>query len=119
MTPEEAVAAVRRTASLLGKTGDPDALRFTVVGDADALPGTIRIVSVTAAGAAIDTLAQVPLSHVPCPNGTAAAMTCASTRPIRAGDGAGVSAVRCATTRPRMRMSSASAVRPPSTSSES
>jgi predicted DNA-binding antitoxin AbrB/MazE fold protein len=27
LTPEEAVAAVRRTASLLGKTGDPEILR--------------------------------------------------------------------------------------------
>src|SRR5262249_22690470 len=59
-------------------------LRFVLVGDAEALPGTVRIVSLSPAGAATDVLGQVPLAQVPCADAVASGMTCASTRPIRA-----------------------------------
>jgi len=65
-------------------TGDPDALRFVLAGVADDLPGSLSLLSFTSEGAALDTLADLPLGEVPCPPGLPAGMTCGSTRPIRA-----------------------------------
>lgn len=65
-------------------THDPDALRFVLAGAADDLPTTVTIVSMSAAGQAIDGLSDVPLFQVACPAGVPAGMVCGSTRPIRA-----------------------------------
>jgi hypothetical protein len=65
-------------------TGDPDALRFVVMGFYDDLPSTLSLLSIGADGAPIDALAGVPLGDVPCPASAPAGMICGSTRPIRA-----------------------------------
>jgi hypothetical protein len=64
--------------------GDPDALRFVVMGLYDDLPGTLSLQSLAADGAPIDALVDVPLGDVPCPAASPARMVCGSTRPIRA-----------------------------------
>lgn len=67
-----------------GDGGDPDAVRFVVVGHVDDLPATLNLISIAESGASIDALTDVPLGEVPCRKGTPAGLTCASTRPIRA-----------------------------------
>ncbi|APR77268.1 Hypothetical protein A7982_02615 [Minicystis rosea] len=64
--------------------GDPDALRFVVVGHAEDLPATLNLVSMSSEGASLDALTDVPLGEVRCRPGTPSGLTCASTRPIRA-----------------------------------
>ncbi|MEP7126820.1 MAG: hypothetical protein ABJE95_38170, partial [Byssovorax sp.] len=64
--------------------GDTDALRFVAVGAADDLPATLSILSIGADGEPIDVLQWLPLSAVPCPKGTDAALSCGATAPIRA-----------------------------------
>jgi hypothetical protein len=68
-------------------TGDPDAVRFVFHGFVDDVPATVSLLSLSAEGAPIDALTDVPLGEVPCPRfvtGHAQGMMCASTRPIRA-----------------------------------
>lgn len=64
-------------------SGDPDALRYVVVGNEADLPTHVRIASQTQYGALLDTLRQVALISVPCPTGTAAGLECRTTPPIR------------------------------------
>lgn len=68
----------------LGKSSDPDALRFVLVGAADDLPGTVSVLSLAASGSPLDALPDLPLSHVPCPKDVPPGLVCGSTRPIRA-----------------------------------
>ncbi|MCC6555835.1 MAG: hypothetical protein IT372_22970, partial [Polyangiaceae bacterium] len=68
----------------LADLADPDAIRFVLVGNADDLPPTLDLVSVSPSGAVVDRLPGVPLGHVACPEDVAAGLTCGSTRPIRA-----------------------------------
>lgn len=68
----------------LAATGDPDALRYVVVGLADDLPGTLSLFSISASGASIDALPDLALAHTPCPEGVPREMVCGSTLPIRA-----------------------------------
>jgi len=68
----------------LGKSDDPDALRFVIAGNADDLPGTITLFSFDPTGSPIDALTDLPLTHAPCPQGVPSALTCGSTLPIRA-----------------------------------
>lgn len=63
---------------------DPDAVYFMLIGHLDDLPSTLDLQSVTPAGARIDALRSLPLSHAPCPSGVAKPLTCAVTSPIRA-----------------------------------
>jgi hypothetical protein len=63
--------------------GDPDALRYVVIGPAEDIPTTLTFLSVTEVGAPLDVLSDVPLGEVPCPAGVAAGLTCGSTPPIR------------------------------------
>ena len=68
-------------------TGDPDAVRFVLHGFVDDVPPTLTLMSLSAEGAPIDALTDVPLGEVPCPRfvtAHAAGMMCASTRPVRA-----------------------------------
>ena len=73
----------RLGADPLASTGDPDAVRFLLHGHADDLPSTLTLVSLSAEGAPIDALTDLPLVEVPCPPFTRDLM-CASTRPVRA-----------------------------------
>jgi hypothetical protein len=68
----------------LAGNGDPDALRFVLEGHPDDLPGTVSLLSRSAAGANLDALGDLPLGHTPCPAGTPRERICGSTRPIRA-----------------------------------
>lgn len=63
--------------------GDPDALRYVVIGPSEDIPTTLTMLSITEAGAPMDALVDVPLSEVVCPEGTPAGLTCGSTAPIR------------------------------------
>ncbi len=65
-------------------SGDPDALRFVVIGLGDDLPGTISLASLSPSGVLLDALRDLPLGEVACPTGVPAGMVCGSTRPIRA-----------------------------------
>jgi hypothetical protein len=65
-------------------THDPDALRFVVVGAAPDLPRSLAIVSLGAAGEAVDALTDVPLLAAPCSGSAPRAIACASTPPVRA-----------------------------------
>jgi hypothetical protein len=65
-------------------SGDPDALRFVVIGHADDLPSTLSILSLSPAGTPVDALVDLPLGDVPCPAGAPSGATCGSTLPIRA-----------------------------------
>lgn len=67
----------------LAPNGDPDALRFVVIGPADDIPTTLTFLSITEAGAPVDVLQDVPFAEVACPGGAAAGLTCGSTVPIR------------------------------------
>ena len=73
----------RLGADPLASAGDPDAVRFLLHGHADDLPSTLTLVSLSAEGAPIDALTDMPLVEVPCPPFTRDLM-CASTRPVRA-----------------------------------
>ncbi|MFW5739198.1 MAG: hypothetical protein ACOC1F_02410, partial [Myxococcota bacterium] len=65
------------------KTGDPDALRYVLVGHPQDVPNHVRIESRTELGQPVDLLRKAKLVQVPCPRGFDAAMTCRSTWPIR------------------------------------
>jgi hypothetical protein len=80
----ERTPPARLGADPFASDGDPDAVRFVVRGAVEDLPSTLTLLSITQEGAAIDALPDVPLGEVPCPAGTPAGFTCASTRPIRA-----------------------------------
>jgi hypothetical protein len=67
----------------IASNGDPDALRYLVIGPADDIPGTLTFLSVTESGAPVDVLADVPLAEVVCPAGVPAGLTCGSTPPVR------------------------------------
>ena len=64
-------------------TGDPDALRYVVVGGADDIPTTLTFLAIAEDGAPIDALQDVPLGEIPCPAGVPAGVMCGSTVPIR------------------------------------
>ncbi len=66
-------------------TGDPDALRYLVVGPEQEIPSILDVASVTETGEAVSTLRAAGLSAIPCPPGVAAegGELCAVTDPIR------------------------------------
>lgn len=74
----------RLGADPLASTGDPDALRFMLIGVADDLPGTINLISFLPSGVGLDALTDLPLAQVACPADVPAELTCGSTLPIRA-----------------------------------
>lgn len=63
--------------------GDPDALRYVVIGPADDIPTTLTFLSVAESGAPLDVLQDVPLAEVVCPAATPPGLVCGSTVPIR------------------------------------
>ncbi|HYO97888.1 MAG TPA: hypothetical protein VER33_25455 [Polyangiaceae bacterium] len=63
---------------------DRDALRWMLVGDRSALPERVNIVSLRPDGRELDLLSDVELRGLPCPDGTAAGLTCRATPLIRA-----------------------------------
>jgi len=63
--------------------GDPDALRFVLVGMKRDLPEHVRIDSRAQDGTLVDTLQRAKLVDVPCPPGTARELHCRSTWPVR------------------------------------
>jgi hypothetical protein len=63
--------------------GDPDALRYVVIGPADDIPTTLTLLSITEAGAPVDVLQDVPLAEIACPAGAPPGVVCGSTVPIR------------------------------------
>ncbi len=65
-------------------TGDPDALRFLVVGPAAGIPTTLTLSSIDESGNELDRLSDLALGHVPCPADVAKTLVCGSTVPIRA-----------------------------------
>lgn len=64
-------------------TGDPDALRYVVIGPPADIPTTLTFLTITESAAPVDVLADVPLGEVPCPAGEPSGMTCGSTPPVR------------------------------------
>ncbi len=65
--------------------GDPDALRYVLVGPIDALPSVVDLTSRDEAGEDLASLRSVPLMALPCPAAIRrrAADSCAATDPIR------------------------------------
>ncbi len=64
-------------------TGDPDALRYVVIGPADDIPTTFTFLTIAESGAPVDVLSDVPLGEIACPPDAPSGMTCGSTVPIR------------------------------------
>lgn len=66
--------------------GDPDALRYMLVGSIDALPSVVDLSSTDERGQDVASLRSVPLTAMPCPSGVErrASDSCALTEPIRA-----------------------------------
>ena len=66
-----------------GAAGDPDALRFMVIGPSEDIPTTLTFLSVAESGAPVDVLEDVALEEVACPAGVQAGVTCGATVAIR------------------------------------
>ena len=66
-----------------GSNGDPDALRYVVIGPVEDIPTTLTFLSIAESGAPVDVLQDVPLAEVVCPAGAPAGVVCGSTVPIR------------------------------------
>lgn len=67
----------------VASNGDPDALRYVVIGPAEDIPTTLTFLSVAESGAPVDVLSDVPLAEVVCPAGVQAGVVCGSTVPVR------------------------------------
>ena len=67
----------------LANTGDPDALRYLVIGPADDIPTTLTFLTIAEDGAPVDVLQDVPLGEVACPAPPPEGIVCGSTVPIR------------------------------------
>jgi hypothetical protein len=58
---------------------DPDALRWVLAGPRAALPDEVRLSSTRPGGAALDSVARLPLEPYACPPGLSPALTCRAT----------------------------------------
>jgi hypothetical protein len=63
---------------------DADALRWVAIGDEDALPSRVDVVSISAEGERLDALNAVELWELPCPSSVAASHACRATPLLRA-----------------------------------
>jgi hypothetical protein len=91
LTGDAVCASVERTpparcsSDLTAADGDPDALRFVLIGPRGALPLSVALRSFSkSAHQVLDSVDIVPLKSIACPAGTSSDHDCASTLPIRA-----------------------------------
>ncbi|MEZ4299814.1 MAG: hypothetical protein R3B70_33000 [Polyangiaceae bacterium] len=66
-----------------GANGDPDALRYVVIGAIEDIPTTLSFLSVAESGAPVDVLQDVALAEMACPAGVGSGVVCGVTVPVR------------------------------------
>lgn len=71
-------------AELDAKRPDEDALRWLVIGPAEALPTSLLVLSEAPDGAPLDQLGDLPLTDAPCPDDVPSELRCRLSPPLRA-----------------------------------